>query len=142
MQALHRAQQDADSRQYQTPENAYRHAMSPKDTPEARVKACQMANDFVRQQFERAWQLHGQGKEKEALYQFGLGLHTLQDSTSPAYQGFQAWPANMTPSQEADHVWREGYNPGPDSALYKITSQAYSWYQSGQLPSGNLFSVR
>ena len=101
--------------------------------------ANRLANDFVRQQFEKAWKLKKCGKEEQALFEFSVGLHTLQDWASPTHHGFQVWTGNESIGEKASHTAVEIVNPGKGSELYRITQDAWKWYQSGKLPSGDLF---
>lgn len=132
-------QEYADSAPFQTGENSYRHAMRNKGQTacEARSKA----DAFVRQQFQRAWALMAQGKEREAYFEFSVGLHTLQDNTSPAHTGFQEWSDNPGRVAVAWHVAEESviHQPGIGDPLYQVTRQTWQWFKDGNLPDGNLF---
>jgi len=75
-----------------------------------------------------------------SLFEFGLGLHTLQDSTSPSHIGFQVWTGAENLPQQGLHVWPERLYPGDNSALFRITERAYQWYRNGALPAGDLFA--
>jgi RHS repeat-associated protein len=79
----------ADSDPFQTGNNSYRHAMRNSNQTVAQAK--NEADAFVRKQFALAQKLKAEGKVAEAYYQFAIGLHTLQDATSPAHAGFQSW---------------------------------------------------
>jgi RHS repeat-associated protein len=80
------AQFEADSGQYQDPEDSHRHAMSyQKNSP---AEACRDANIFVANQFAAARSAQRRNDRKTALREFAIGLHTLQDSTSPTHSGF------------------------------------------------------
>ncbi|MBB3122068.1 hypothetical protein [Pseudoduganella violacea] len=132
---LARAHVAADSPQYQTPASTHRHAMrrEGQSTAEAKIEA----TVFVRAQFERAWNAPSR---TDALYEFGLALHAIQDSTSPSHSGFQLWTGRETKSELADHVSKELMNPGQGSALFRATQEAWRWFNDGKLPSGDLFS--
>ena len=95
-----------------------------------------MSNKFVRNQFQKAWDAP---TRKEALIQFGIGLHALQDATSPAHAGFQRWTGQETWRETLDHVGKELYDPGAGSSLDRITQAAWSAFQKGELPKGDLF---
>jgi len=41
---------------------------------------------------------------KEAYKQFAIGLHALQDATSPTHAGFQVWTGEETIKQEVNHI--------------------------------------
>ncbi|WP_256077781.1 hypothetical protein [Massilia sp. YIM B04103] len=131
---LARAHVAADSPQYQTPASTHRHAMrrEGQSTSEAKIEA----TVFVRGQFERAWNAPSR---TDALYEFGLALHAIQDSTSPSHSGFQLWTGRETKSELADHVSKEIINPGQGSSLFRATQEAWRWFNDGKLPDGDLF---
>ncbi len=131
---LKQSQVLADSAQFQTGDNAFRHAMSSgKQTPEEGRAA---ANQFVRDQFQKAWRAPNR---KAALTEFGLALHTLQDATSPAHQGFQRWTGEESKAREGWHAAKELFG---SSELRDVTQQAWEWYQTRTLPDGDLFYDR
>jgi hypothetical protein len=90
-----------------------------------------------------------EGKIYEAYFAFGMGLHTLQDATSPSHHGFQIWSShnsilgNGHPEIESvhSHISKEMSYPGQDSNLQKITNYYLDWFESDSttLPSQNLF---
>jgi RHS repeat-associated protein len=127
----------ADSLQFQNAENAYRHAMTGGE--QSWVEARRRANDFIRSQFEKAWQKRECGDEEGALFEFGVALHTLQDYTSPSHSGFQAWTGEENNWQKFKHGFPEAFDPGERSELYRVTRDAWGWYNSGSLPQGDLF---
>lgn len=127
-----------DSTQYQRGQWSYLHAM--RNSDQLVVDASQLANDFVRGKFELAWFYRAEGDMNRSLFEFGLGLHTLQDSTSPSHIGFQVWTGLESLPQELSHVWPERLYPGDNSALFRITERAYRWYRNGTLPAGDLFA--
>jgi hypothetical protein len=100
------------------------------------------ADAFVRKQFEIAKNLLIQGKIEDAYFQFGIGLHTLQDATSPAHAGFQSWSDHETKTQLFNHIKQELFYPGVNSNLQRITNQYLDWFEnsSAPLPNGNLFN--
>jgi len=102
------------------------------------------ANEFVREKFALAWKYKAQGDKERSLYEFGLALHTLQDSTSPSHFNFPVWAGlDKTPWLALGaHGGPERNYPGDDSDLYRITQQAYQSYLSGKLPDGILFSAQ
>ena len=128
------AQVYADGAQFQNGESSYRHAMSgPGQTPdEARAQA----NEFVRGQFEKAWAAESR---EDALFQFGIALHALQDATSPSHEGFQQWTGHETRGQQIQHARKELINPGKGSRLHEVTATAWQWFNDKKLPSGDLF---
>jgi RHS repeat-associated protein len=127
----------ADSTPFQGADTAFRHAM--RNPGQARVGARSLADEFVRQQFKKAWQLKARGCEDQSLFEFSVGLHTLQDSTSPSHFGFQMWADDLPFGDVTIHITKELFNPGEGSELYRITGDAWKWYNHGYLPSGNLF---
>jgi RHS repeat-associated protein len=125
----------ADAAQYQTGDSSHRHAMTGIGETPASARA--KANRFVRDQFEKAWKARTRA---DALTEFGIALHTLQDATSPAHAGFQVWTGEESKKQIADHVATELYNPGKDSQLYAVTADAWKWFNQKKLPEGDLFT--
>jgi len=136
--ALVEGQVISDGQAYQGPEFAFRHAMSgARQTPaEARI----LANNFIRDQFKRACDKKKEGNTIESLKEFSIGLHTLQDWTSPSHNGFQQWSGEEGRGEKIDHIFRELYNPGRSSELYRITKDAWEWYNKCDLPCGDLFT--
>jgi RHS repeat-associated protein len=77
--------------------NAYQHGMrgGPGQSVEDARKA---AGDFISGHLKKARSLAPQGCQGgygkipwDALWEFGQGLHTITDMTSPAHEGFQIW---------------------------------------------------
>jgi len=128
----------ADASRYQTNEFTYRHAMRQvgEDPINARVKA----NCFVRKEFKFAWQMQDAGNVKEAMLHFGFALHALQDSTSPAHHGFQAWDEHFGYFAKGIHVKQELFNPGRGSELYRATLETYQHFTNRKLPTDDLFT--
>ena len=121
-----------DSAHFQTGVYAFIHAMrGPGETAE---QDCRMADQFVRRQFSRAWEAQRGGNMDHALFLFTLGLHTLQDSTSPSHIGFQQWTGQETPIDELIHALIELGDRGTSTPLDRITRDAWRWFQAGQLP--------
>ena len=137
---LNQATEYIDAYKYQGRDYTFAHAMRApgQSVPEAAIDA----RNFVREKFELAWKFRALGDIERSLREFGLALHTLQDSTSPQHQNFPIWSGSKNPVTWIRHSWGEGKYPGDDSDLYKITQKAYSWYLSGQLPEGILFPIR
>jgi len=126
-----------DSPQYQDAWWAHIHAMSaPYESAES---AAWRADDFVREKFKAAWEYKAKGDLKRSLFEFGLALHTLQDSTSPSHRNFPTWSGEEDALARVRHAWSESTYPGDNSDLYRITQQAYKWYLSGKLPDEPLF---
>ncbi|KAB1230975.1 RHS repeat-associated core domain-containing protein [Chryseobacterium viscerum] len=138
LKALNDGTEYADSDQFQTGAYSYRHAM--RNSNETKAQAMKKADEFVRAQFTKARQLLAKGKTYDAYYQFALGLHILQDATSPAHGGFQTWTGNESLKQEVGHVKQELFYPGTNSNLQKVTNYYLNLFQNGgDLPKGNLF---
>lgn len=135
---LARAQVYADSAQFQEAASSFRHAMRTADQTAAEARS--LADAFVRKQFERAWSAP---TRDEALFEFGVALHTIQDSTSPVHAGFQPWtvPDGFVRRQwdGLGHARHELFNPGEGSALFHATQAAWGWFNQRSLPSGDLF---
>lgn len=100
------------------------------------------ADKFVRAQLKKAKELLLSGDMDQAYFEFGVGLHTLQDATSPAHSGFQEWDGNESLSEIKKHVTQELFYPGRNSNLQKVTNKYLNWFQSSDtsLPSENLFN--
>jgi hypothetical protein len=127
-----------DSAPNQTLDMSYKHAMRSPD--QSASDACKKANDFVREQYKKAWAAQAAGDRKTAMTEFSVGLHTLQDATSSSHSGFQVWDGNM--------AWRHGWDdtkildPSKDSELMKVTKDGWDWFKAGKLPDGNLFGCK
>ncbi len=78
-----------------------------------------------------------------AFQTFAMGLHALQDATSPAHSGFQEWSGEESFWEQIKHVSVEILYPGENSHLQKITNQYLDWFlhSNEPLPSGNLFDT-
>jgi RHS repeat-associated protein len=135
MHWLNHAHVIADAPRFQGPDSSFRHAM--RNGQQTVAEARQMANDFVRAQFEKAWNAP---TYRQSLVEFGIALHTLQDSTSPAHGGFQVWTGEETFGEQYDHVEQELENPGEGSELYRVTRDAWKWFTEKKLPEGDLFT--
>jgi hypothetical protein len=141
LRAIAQGQVLADSAPYQTAEGSYRHAMRSPD--QSVSEACKKANDFVREQYKKAWAAQAAGDRKTAMTEFSVGLHTLQDATSSSHQGFQVWDGDS--SLRRTKNWGHGYqdikivDPSKDSELMKATKDGWDWFKAGKLPDGNLF---
>jgi len=122
--------------------SAFKHAMRTKfQTPQT---AMRKADQFVREQFKKAKQYLSVGNIYQAYMEFGLGLHALQDATSPAHYGFQLWTGSESDSQKFNHHLYESFYPGLKSNLQKVTNLSLDWLENGgqtSLPSINLFKL-
>jgi RHS repeat-associated protein len=81
----------------------------------------------------------------EALHQFGLALHTIQDATSPAHTGFQVWNGIKGHWLEAlAHIHKEDYDPGATSQLDKATAWFWTFFRcplfGGPTPPSDFFA--
>jgi RHS repeat-associated protein len=124
----------ADAKEYQGPDSSFRHAMRNGDQSVEEARGA--ANQFVRSQFEKAWNAP---TRDQALHEFGVALHTLQDSTSPSHAGFQEWTGEESVFEIGAHIGSEVINPGSGSELFNITEDAWNWFNERQLPEGDLF---
>ena len=125
---------------FQTGHYSYRHAMR---NEHQTVEEAKFAADYyVRFIWDYAKQLLKEGKEYDAYYQFAIGLHILQDATSPAHSGFQLWTGRESKWQQFLHVIEELRYPGPNSNLQKVTNKYLDWFEKSNqpLPSENLFN--
>jgi RHS repeat-associated protein len=109
---------------------SYQHAMRAPGQSKAAARAA--ANAWVTQNLKAAqqnWCTCGAMNHPVALWHFGLALHTVQDSTSPAHYGFQVWHG-LAPQwwpADADHVAKEAWDPGAGSNLDKATAWLWSF---------------
>lgn len=110
LDALDRATVYADGDEFQTGAYSYRHGM--RNEGETISQAMNKADDFVRTQFMKGKALLKKGKIAEAYFEFGKGLHALQDATSPAHGGFQKWDGKEGLSDIYNHVIKELSYPG------------------------------
>jgi hypothetical protein len=112
----------------QSVSGSYKHAMKSRYQSAATAKA--KANDYVRQHILRAEELLCCKPDlDEALHQFGLALHTIQDATSPAHTGFQTWYSPWTdPFGAKSHIKKEGFDPGAGSALDGATTWLWTFF--------------
>jgi RHS repeat-associated protein len=136
--------QDADKEEFQDGPNAYRHAMRDGNSYNGHrqtvAEAKFLAENFVRNQYAEGLRLVSEGNIFLGYYQFGLGLHVLQDATSPAHKGFQPWTGNETWLERKIHSAKESIFPGYDSPLQNITTIMIALFEKGQpLPRRNLF---
>jgi hypothetical protein len=130
----------ADGAEFQTAQYSYRHAM--KKAGQSVEIAKMRADRFVREQYSKARELWSQGKEYDAYFQLGVGLHVLQDATSPAHGGFQEWNGDENIFELIKHVFKELKYPGKDSNLQNVTNQFLDWFENNEeLPKGNLFDT-
>jgi hypothetical protein len=112
---------------------SYRHAMSAPGQSTSQARA--LANGFVKFHLmaARFYLCRCDPNRDEALHQFGLALHTIQDSTSPAHHGFQVW-YDDTP-EALDHVRREDFDPGAGSRLDNATAWLWTFFVCNNPPT-------
>ncbi|MXV17353.1 RHS repeat-associated core domain-containing protein, partial [Hufsiella ginkgonis] len=139
--ALNDATVFADGADFQTGETSFRHSMRNEDTDQTVEEAMNAADAFVRAQFAQAKQLLKEGNIYDAYFAFGVGLHALQDATSPAHSGFQQWGDNVSAGRVLGHVTQEMSYPGNNSNLQRVTNVYLAWFQKSNapLPKTNLF---
>jgi len=78
----------ADTPPYQTPELAYRHAMSDGTTGQTQAEAYALMMQFVETQLDTAVAVQD---ESTALWALGMGMHAIMDFQSASHAGFQPW---------------------------------------------------
>jgi len=111
---------------------SFQHAM--RAPGESKDIARSKANAWIRQNLIAArsyWCSCNPMDHEVALWYFGLALHTIQDSTSPAHHGFQIWrglTSNPATWLEAEHhVAKETWDPGTGSNLDGATGWLWSF---------------
>ena len=65
------------------------------------------------------------------MFYLGLGMHAMQDATSPAHQGFQKYYGGAW--ELGAHIYSELFDPMQGSRLDNATMLAYR-YAKGDLP--------
>jgi RHS repeat-associated protein len=144
VEILNSATEWADADDHQTANFSYMHAMRDGDNGQTAEDAQDQADKYVRFMFGLAKELKGMGRTEDAYFAFGVGLHTLQDATSPAHGGFQPWHDNehIWGPDELAHVLQELRYPGTQSNLQQITNHYLDWFENSDapLPSENLFN--
>lgn len=124
-------------------DQSYEHAMRDGLKRQSVSSARNMANDFVRTHLAKAKLLLCSCSlapddallyHDEALHEFGLALHTIQDATSPSHTGFQPWYGDGWghKSEALAHVRKEDYDPGAGSHLDKATAWFWTFFSCGQ----------
>ena len=129
---------------FQTGELSYRHAMRNGKSVDGKkqtiAEAKILADQFVRDQYAIGLEQVNKGNIFVGFYQFGLGLHALQDGTSPAHKGFQSWTGNENLLEKQIHNANESRFPGHHSRLQYITTLMIGLFETkGTLPKKNLF---
>lgn len=127
----------------QTPEKSYLHAMYGKKLN--RTDAINDAIYFVKANMQRAKWFNEHGQRQAALWSFGLALHTVQDSTSPAHHGFQIWDcASWDVICNANHAKKELILPSGSlgsSNLARSTNTMMYYFNVKYVPSFNVFNI-
>jgi len=131
----------------QAPAQSYEHAMRNGALNEPDSTARARANNWVSSHLSNAQTLLCECNEEsrdEALWQFGLALHTIQDSTSPAHNGrhhrrgaitFRPWYGLDGPiawAKAVRHVLRENFDPGEygqSSRLDDATKDMWKYFR-------------
>ena len=91
-------------------EDQHMHAMTGAGI--SRQDAITEANQFVRESLRAAIKAYNEGETREAFVQLGNAIHTLQDASSPAHEGFQRWDADAPLRRQMRHVVQETQYPG------------------------------
>ncbi len=125
-----------------------KHAMS--STDESQSAARTLANKWVKEHMEAARQAmcvcQANSDRVYGLYQFGLALHTVQDSTSPAHWGFQTWLGIGSGGPVfwamVHHVHEENFDPGGSSQLDQATSDLWKLLDCNTSLPDNFFHYR
>jgi hypothetical protein len=118
---------------FQKTGDSYMHAMKAPHQDGGAAKL--LANAFVKTHLIAAEsELCGcPGDRDKALFDFGMALHTVQDSTSPAHNTpqneFKTWDGTIHWIKALPHVKHEDFDPGPGSALYRATADFWKYFQ-------------
>jgi RHS repeat-associated protein len=147
--ALDDATDWADADIHQTAAKSYMHGMSDgriyQSNPElAKLVAKSDADKYVRDQFAAAIKKKEEGNMYEAYFEFGKGLHALQDATSPSHEGFQPWSGEEGGMEKFLHGSQELFYPGIGSKLQKVTNKYLDWFENPNRPplsKQNLFDL-
>ncbi|MBA1420609.1 MAG: hypothetical protein FAF03_07075 [Epsilonproteobacteria bacterium] len=102
-------------------------------------QAVALSNSHVRACFVLANRYKNRGDLRRAYNYLGWGLHTLQDSTSPAHRGFQIWRGNESYWTMYKHFRKEKSVPSRSHGLFRVARWAWSMYVHGRVPHGNVF---
>jgi RHS repeat-associated protein len=128
MEVLIEASKYTDSEEFQSLELSYMHAMrAPGQTVE---EAEILAIKFINQQ--QLSYLNRGGND--ALFELGMGMHTIMDSYSPAHRGYQQWDGFGGEKLGTNlfnafiHFSREAYRPY-DWGMAAGAAHIYTYYQ-------------
>jgi RHS repeat-associated protein len=134
---LKAAQVEADM--HQSNADASQHAMRSLRPNQSVEDARDKANDFVSINLQMARDLEAKGLHESAMRYLGFAMHTLQDATSPAHEGFQVWDESwnsVTSAHGIAHVNAEFYDPigtARGKSLDQATQRAYDYF-TGKAP--------
>jgi len=96
------------------------------------VQAWEGANSFVRSELALARELERGRQHDEALIHLGNAIHTMQDSTSPAHEGYQRDPGAL---DYPGHYSRERNEGDRGPAIDAMARKAYDIFMSkGPIP--------
>jgi RHS repeat-associated protein len=105
------------------------HAMA--NRGEDAATAHQRANDLVRGLISGARSDLAAGNRDAALEKMGYAIHDVQDSTSPAHEGFKEWAGTMANPlnwlSDVSHGLSEDYDPSALSPGGSSLDQATAW---------------
>jgi len=130
---------------------SYMHAMQDGDDSKmTKTEAMQKSNAWIRYNLYQSAVASSKGNMVTALFNEGIAIHALQDSTSPSHRdsetgNLKEW---TTPKgflekiiwffSGLDHVSHEAHNPGVGSNAYKVTRDVHKWLSDKYVPEGNL----
>jgi RHS repeat-associated protein len=125
--------------------DSYMHAMRDGTAHQPDSVARAKANQFVREHLSKAedFLCICQEHPYDALWEFGLALHTVQDSTSPAHNGrhkgvgpiqFKPWHGlnwwnPINDARALKHVIKENFDPDYGSRLDVATADLWKYFQ-------------
>ena len=93
---------------------SYQHAMR---APTQSVESARLQmKQFIKETYYVARRLLSNGNQAQSCFERGRALHPVQDSTSPAHEGFQVWDPIGNPSQILEH----GDQPFSQETLAKL----------------------
>jgi hypothetical protein len=81
------------------------------------------ANDLVRNSIEAARTAAAQGHQEQSMRSFAIALHALEDSTSPAHEGFQIWSDSFGVVEMANHMFAERAYPSDSDPLHRYKAR-------------------
>jgi len=108
-------------------------------TKHSLATAISLSNSHVRACFVLANRYKNRGDLRRAYDYLGWGLHTLQDSTSPAHKYFKPWSGNESYWTMYKHFRKEKNVPSRNHGLFRVTYWTWSMYIHNRVPNGNVF---